>query len=185
MEGASRSVMKQEVTLQDDERSKQVKAAFGPFLREHLKRLCQQASEAEIETLEKAAVNKLASALKQEKSGRNYDTLLYRLAVSVTLEIVRQAKQKQADQAVAWVDLPDLSGAEPQQLSQQLQDALAHLSEQRRRAVALHFSGLSEAEIGDLLGWSDAKAHQQIERGLRDLRKALEKAGIEYETDKQ
>ena len=57
--------------------------------------------------------------------------------------------------------------------------ALTRLSKNRRVAVGLHFQGMTTVEIGDLLGWSEAKARNLVHRGLKDLRRQLgaEKTG--------
>jgi DNA-directed RNA polymerase specialized sigma24 family protein len=65
-------------------------------------------------------------------------------------------------------------------LRRQINLALAQLPENRRRAVGLHLQGLTTAEIGALLGWSEPKARNLVHRGLKDLRQSLRASGIEY-----
>lgn len=48
----------------------------------------------------------------------------------------------------------------------------------RRRAVGLHLQGFTSHEIGDLLGWTEAKARNLTHRGLRDLRTRLKGLGV-------
>src|SRR5206468_481750 len=72
---------------------------------------------------------------------------------------------------------------EQKQTMQKVAAALARLPDNRRRAVGLHLEGWSSQEIGDLLGWTEAKARNLLYRGLGDLRERLKAGGIDYETD--
>jgi DNA-directed RNA polymerase specialized sigma24 family protein len=102
--------------------------------------------------------------------------------VMVTLEALREAKKQSGDKVV--VDEETARSAEEQRIRwTTLQASLSQLPETRRRAVALHLSGLAPLEIADLLQWSEAKTRKQIERGLQILRTKLQAAGIEYEID--
>lgn len=127
--------------------------------------------------LEQEARRKFQQALESENENTPLSSALFRLGVKAALEAVRAAKKHRGEQVA-----PELTG-EAKQMWPLLQTALAQLPEQRRRAVALHLMGLSSQEIGELLGWREAKARQQIERGLRLLRTKLRAAGIEYEID--
>ena len=52
------------------------------------------------------------------------------------------------------------------------------LAESRRAVVRMHLAGYERAEIGDLLGWSEAKTRNLLYRGLADLRQILDSWGI-------
>ena len=73
--------------------------------------------------------------------------------------------------------------AERTLLRDKVEAALEALGDNRRRAVQLHLEGMTTAEIGALLGWSEAKARNLVYRGLADLRESLRAGGIDYETD--
>src|SRR5204863_7716087 len=67
------------------------------------------------------------------------------------------------------------------ELMDRIAAAVRSLPENRRRAVELHLQGLSLAEIGELLGWTEAKARNLVYRGLDDLRGLLRQEGLDYE----
>ena len=75
------------------------------------------------------------------------------------------------------------SRAERRELLEKIGAALAKLPDNRRRAVKLHLHGMTPSEIGNLLGWSEAKARNLVYRGRSDLADALKKMGIECEID--
>jgi RNA polymerase sigma-70 factor (ECF subfamily) len=52
------------------------------------------------------------------------------------------------------------------------------LAESRRAVVRMHLAGYERHEIGDLLGWTEAKTRNLLYRGLADLREILESWGI-------
>lgn len=59
-------------------------------------------------------------------------------------------------------------------LAPALQDALAGLSPRERHVIGLRFGGdLAGREIADLLGTTEANAHQLLSRALRRLRREL------------
>jgi RNA polymerase sigma-70 factor (ECF subfamily) len=43
--------------------------------------------------------------------------------------------------------------------------------------------GLNTAEIGELMGWSEAKARNLVYRGLDDVRSQLRAHGLDYENE--
>ncbi|HEX4950457.1 MAG TPA: sigma factor-like helix-turn-helix DNA-binding protein [Blastocatellia bacterium] len=173
--------MKQQIAFQDTEYNQQLSSAFGQFLYSHLQQISP--TEAEAQDLEKKAQDQLLKVLEEGKANRTNVATLFGLAVTTLIATLRQAKQQQADRPLVWVELPALNCDDPQRLMQQLQEALTRLPEQRRRAVQLHLSGLTSAEIATLFDWSEAKARQKVEQGLHTLRKVLQKAGIDYEID--
>lgn len=172
--------MKQSSAMQGEQRIQQTSQAFGRFLRQAIEQSCPHEFDSQLDALETTAQTQLHSAL----SNANGDESLYRQAVAAALTTVREAKQQRADQSFVWVDLTDTKlPADPQQLAQTVQEALAQLPDNHRRAVSLHLAGMTMPEMGELLGWGEKKTRQQVERGLRALRKTLHAAGIEYEID--
>ena len=172
--------MKQPSAIQGEERIQQTSQAFGRFLRQALERLCPNEYISQLEELEKSAQDQMHFTLNKS----NGDGSLERQAVAAALATLRVAKQQRANQSFVWVDLDETKlPADSQQLAQTVQEALAKLPDKRRRAVNLHLAGMTMSEIGELLGWSEKKTRQHVERGVRALRKMLHAAGIEYEID--
>ena len=172
--------MKQSSAVQGEQRIQQTSQAFGRFLRQAIEQNCPHEFASQLDALETTAQTQLHSAL----SNANGDDSLYRQAVAAALTTVREAKQQSADQSFVWVEWGDTKlPADPQQLAQTVQEALAQLPDNHRRAVNLHLAGMTMSEIGELLGWSEKKTRQHVERGVRALRKMLHAAGIEYEID--
>src|SRR6185436_7826658 len=119
---------------------------------------------------------------------------LYRIAATAAIDAMRRVRARRehplvvaATEDAASEDLaidPASPSRSPEQLasdhelSRQIQDAVARLSENRRRAVGLHLRGFTSREIAGLLGWSEPKARNLTHRGLKDLRVLLADEGI-------
>ncbi len=180
MSPASSVAMKQSAAIQGEQRIHQLSQAFGRFFRQTIERICPHELGSQLDPLEQSAQDKLHAAL----SSPNGDESLYRQAVAAALTTVRAARQQRAEQSVVWVELNDEKlSADPQQWAQTVQEALAKLPDNRRRAVSLHLAGMTNAEIAELLGCGEKKARQQVEQGLQAFRKTLRAAGIDYEID--
>ena len=72
------------------------------------------------------------------------------------------------------------SGAE---IGRKVERALAGLGPDRSTAVRLHLQGFTLEEMARLLAWTEPRARNLLYRGLRDLRNALAREGIECEAD--
>lgn len=66
---------------------------------------------------------------------------------------------------------------------EQIQLFIGKLAENRRVALLLHLQGYTSTEIGELNGWTEAKARNLVSRAMIALREQLKEAGIEYETE--
>ncbi len=64
-------------------------------------------------------------------------------------------------------------------VAEKIEQALARLAHNRRRAVKLYLQGLAFPEVAKVLGWTNGKARNLIYRGLGDLRRELRAMGIE------
>ena len=68
------------------------------------------------------------------------------------------------------------TGLEEQDLARRVGEAMNTLPERQRRALTLfHHEGLSQAEVGEILGVSDEAVESLLARARRTLRAALEK----------
>ncbi|MBO0721663.1 MAG: sigma-70 family RNA polymerase sigma factor [Blastocatellia bacterium] len=173
---------------------------YGRFLRLTIIRYCPKDLGLQFNDIEQEARMRLWRALQSEKEIQNLTSYLYRIAVTATLDAIRRVKAKREDQLLlaeeeeeeeAGMPLrlvagpqhaPDLL-AERRQLMRKIEAALTSIPENRRRAVQLHLQGMTKQEIGELLGWTEAKARNLIYRGLQDLREHLRAEGVEYEGD--
>lgn len=177
---ASSVAMKQSAAIQGEQRIQQLTQAFGRFFRQSIERICPQELGSELDPLTTSAQDKLHDALLHS----NETESLYRQAVAAALTTVRTARQQRAAQSVEWIELTDEKlSADPQQYAQTVQEALAKLPDNRRRAVSLHLAGMTNAEIAELLGCGEKKARHQVEQGLQALQKSLRAAGIDYESN--
>jgi hypothetical protein len=177
---ASSVAMKQSSAIQGEQRIQQLTQAFGRFFRQAIERICPHELGSQIDPLITSAQDKLHNALRHSKESES----LYRQAVAAALTTVRAARQQRAEQSVEWIELTDEKlSADPQQYAQTVQEALAKLPDNRRRAVSLHLAGMTTAEIAELLGCGEKKAQHQVEQGLQVLQKSLRTAGIDYESN--
>jgi len=56
---------------------------------------------------------------------------------------------------------------------------LESIAESRRPVVRTYLAGYGTTEIGELMGWTEAKARNLVYRGLADLRVRLRAMGID------
>jgi DNA-directed RNA polymerase specialized sigma24 family protein len=69
--------------------------------------------------------------------------------------------------------------ASMKELGEQVEAALQSIAPSRRPVVRMYLAGYGTTEIGELLGWTEAKARNLVYRGLADLRSRLRAMGIE------
>jgi RNA polymerase sigma factor (sigma-70 family) len=172
---------------------------YERFLSQTIIRLCPKDIGLEFNDIEQEARLRLWNALRSESEIRNPASFLYRIALTATLDAVRRVKVKREEQLRLAEDEDEDEGAshafssntryspelevERRELIGKIQNALARLSDNRRRAVGLYLEGFNSQEIADFMGWSEAKARNLLYRGRQDLRVQLRREGIEYEID--
>jgi RNA polymerase sigma-70 factor (ECF subfamily) len=69
--------------------------------------------------------------------------------------------------------------ASMRELGERVEDALQSITASRRPVVRMYLAGYGTAEIGELMGWTEAKARNLVYRGLADLRLRLRAMGID------
>ncbi len=121
-----------------------------------------------------------------------FSTWLYRLTSNACLDFLRREKRRKnagtvlyldSDEENGTLDLPDPTTDPHRLLEQQevrdgIEAGMAALSEEHRRVLALReISGLSYAEIGDLLGLEEGTVKSRISRARLALRKNLLESG--------
>ncbi len=171
---------------------------YGGLLRRTLIHFCPRDLGLDFDDLEQEARLRLWRSLQRATEIAHPASYLYRLAASVTIDAIRRATARreealeEVERALASGDSTAASGlaaavtaADPASLVERRLElarasaALATLPPPRRRAVGLHLQGFSPAEIGELLGWSEAKARSLVYRGLEELRRLLAAGGKE------
>jgi RNA polymerase sigma factor (sigma-70 family) len=168
---------------------------YGDFLRRTIVRLCPRTAGLSVDDIEQDARVQLWRALRSEREITYPGSYIYKVAVSATIRAIRRAKSRgeeplpeehEAADPEVFRALHTDPGSSPESLAhrgeqrQSVRAALARLSKNRRVAVGLHLQGMTTVEIGDLLGWSEAKARNLVHRGLKDLRRQLGAEKSEY-----
>ena len=121
-----------------------------------------------------------------------FSTWLYRLTSNACIDFLRREKRKRSAGTVlslddtedgSSLDLPDYDSDPHRQLEQSevqqaIADGMAALSEEHRKVLALRaISGLSYAEIADILGLEEGTVKSRIARARLALRKKLLETG--------
>lgn len=103
---------------------------------------------------------------------------LRRVTSNLCLDRIRSSKRTVVTDEVPEVaEAPTQAiGLEEQDLARRVGEAMNTLPERQRRALTLfHHEGLSQAEVGEILGVSDEAVESLLARARRTLRAALEK----------
>jgi RNA polymerase sigma-70 factor (ECF subfamily) len=113
---------------------------------------------------------------------------LYRAATTAAIDIVRRRRSARGD-SIDLVDDADVSArrapvtpereATLRELGEQVERALQSITASRRPVVRMYLAGYGTTEIGELMGWTEAKARNLVYRGLADLRERLRSMGID------
>lgn len=130
---------------------------------------------------------RLWRALEVERITALPASYLYRTATSAALDLIRRRRTMRED------PLDDVDPSEPglaasaanpgeraelSDLALQIERAIERIPESRRPVVRMYLAGYGSAEIGELMGWTEAKARNLLYRGLADLRQRLEDVGV-------
>ncbi len=170
---------------------------YGALLRNTIVRLCPKDLGIQFDDIEQEARLRLWRGLEAEREIRDLPSYIYRIAVTTTIDAIRQAKSRREDQLRAagvddeprgtHRDLATDRGDSPERVAahrllvEKVGQILNSFSDHRRRAVGLHLQGMTGSEIGQLLNWTEPKARNLLHRGMKELRKQLKEAGIDYE----
>ena len=179
-----------------DTRFNHVVDEYGRFLSNAIAQLCPKDLGIQFSDIEQDAQLRLWRALESEREIRDLASYIYRIAATTTIDAIRRVKARREEQLrlagedeedglqleTAPENAPDRL-AETRQMVQKVRAALGRVAENRRSAVGLYLEGMNSQEIGELLGWTEAKARNLVYRGLSELRKHLREEGIEYEAE--
>jgi RNA polymerase sigma-70 factor (ECF subfamily) len=176
-----------------DEQLEVLLEEYGGVLRGAISRLCPRNLVGLTDDILQEARVRLWNALKSERKIENPASYLYRVAATATIDAVRRIKARREEPLEAEDELPGEASStgrrplSPEEMREQgdlqrvLDQCFARLPPPRRRAVGLHLQGFTTRQIGDVLGWTEAKARNLVYRGLGDLRDMLRAQGISYE----
>jgi len=179
-----------------DERFERLMDRYAALLRSVVAQHCPRDLGIEAIDVEQEARVRLWRALAREKELTDPASYIYRVAVTTAIDAVRRVVARREDQLrteafedeeTTVVNLPADPAQAPdaitarRELMDRVAAAVRSLPENRRRAVELHLQGLSLTEIGELLGWTEAKARNLVYRGLDNLRGTLRREGLDYE----
>jgi RNA polymerase sigma factor (sigma-70 family) len=167
-----------------EQRIERLLEEFGPLIRQTVSRMCPRSLGIVPDDIEQAARLRLWRALRRETEIRNPPSYIFRVVATATVDAIREVRARhEISLTPAQDDEPPIDALEPgpspeermilQDLVGHVRSAFAALSTRRRRAVGLHLQGFTNREIGDLLGWTEAKARNLGHRGLKELRKRL------------
>lgn len=138
----------------------------------------------DLDDIEQEVVLRLWRALESEKEIASPASYLHMSAVNATIDAIRRRRARpevafdlEADgqpsaRFTATTVSPEDQAGRRQQLAR-VRRALDSIAPNRARAVKLHLQGFTTQEVGELLGWTEAKARNLVYRGLDDLRRAL------------
>lgn len=123
-----------------------------------------------------------------ERIGSVTPSYLYRAATTAAIDIVRRRRALRGD-SLDMVDDAELSArcatrtperdASLRELGERVEEALQSITASRRPVVRMYLAGYGTTEIGELMGWTEAKARNLVYRGLADLRLRLRAMGID------
>ena len=174
---------------------------YGKLLRHAIAAHCPKNLGLHADDLMQDACLRLWRALSSEREIHNVPSYLHRIAATVTIDAIRRVKARHEEQMHFSPEQDRETGGmeefsqpvdarrspevvtERQRLIATVRVILDRLPANRRRAVGLHLQGFTTSEIGELLGWREAKARNLVYRGLDDLRRELRGQGLDYENE--
>lgn len=164
--------------------SRQDSQAFRILVDRHLKAIVTLArrmlnDEAEADDVAQEALLRLWRAGETLDVGpHGLRPWLRRVTSNLCLDRIRSSKRTVVTDEVPEVaEAPtQAAGLEEQDLARRVAEAMNALPERQRRALTLfHHEGLSQAEVGEVLGVSDEAVESLLARARRALRASLEK----------
>ncbi|MEM9557955.1 MAG: RNA polymerase sigma factor [Acidobacteriota bacterium] len=163
-----------------DDRLRSLLDEYGDVVRRAILRVAPRALAPEVDDIEQEARLRIWRALDRDASIEKPASYLYRLAVHATLDAIGRLRARREEsletaplaERASGAPSPEHAAARREELAT-VRRMMTRLPANRRRAVGLHLQGFTTTEIGDLLGWTEAKARNLAYRGLADLRRHL------------
>jgi RNA polymerase sigma-70 factor (ECF subfamily) len=177
----------------DEARLEALLRDFGSVLSEAARRMCPHSLGIQAGEIEQEARIRLWQTLRSAKKIERPASYLWKVASTAAIDAVRRVRARREDSLDARIDAGEDSPSDPErspdrlaarsEARAKLRQGLGRLEESRRLAVELHLQGFTTQEVADLQGWREPKARSLVYRGLEDLRRELEAAGVECEAD--
>lgn len=147
--------------------------ACPPHLRESIEDMVQDALVRTMDVLGK-----------QPEGGIRTSSYLWRVAFTTMVDELRRSRRRPervtgrdaAETAAAVADPASLETSYETRV--EIRDCLGRLAEPRKLVVALYLDGFTAEESSRLLGFGIRKVRNLTFRGLKDLRRCLERKGI-------
>ncbi|MBI2840833.1 MAG: RNA polymerase sigma factor [Acidobacteria bacterium] len=174
--------------------------AYSDLLRRAVSRYCPRDSRIQCADIEQEARVRLWRAFRDEREITDLASYIYRIAATATIDAVRRVKARREEHLGEegeceengpglWVRPPKDPGQSPERQAEmgevvrKVDEALALLPEESRRAVGLYLQGMTCHEAAELLGWTEPKARNIIYRARDAMRRTLSAWGIDYEVE--
>jgi RNA polymerase sigma-70 factor (ECF subfamily) len=122
-----------------------------------------------------------------EKIRRAPASYLHRTVVSAAIDFIRRRRARRESVVerddVSALNIEDTPARADRALDEgeiaaEVSRAIDELVETRRAVVRMYLAGYEREEIASLLGWTEAKTRNLLDRGLDDLRAVLTARGI-------
>lgn len=152
---------------------------WSAYVRKTLVNLDPRRSEADLEELEQEIRLRLWQTLSRERTWDKPASFIRSVVMSVAIDAARRRQVRGGDCEHVGLEHLEPWSAGVSSATDALEDraelltALVQLSRadpEKAQAVGLHLQGFTTEEIGDLLGWTEAKARNTVYRSLESLR---------------
>ena len=154
---------------------------YRPRVRARLRsqRLLDQSVDAE--DLEQEVYLRLWQALSHERNIDKPASYVFRIVNTAIIDAARRAQAREASRrdAKPLAEIEGRSSASPEPATErsQVTDAvtkqLDNMAPDRAVAIKLHLQGFTTTEIGQMRGWTEARARNLVYRGLGEVRGEL------------
>jgi RNA polymerase sigma-70 factor (ECF subfamily) len=150
-------------------------------------RVCPPWLAGSAEDVVQVALMRVVEVLRRHEGDAEFSSLyLRKAAYSAVVDEIRRLKRRREvpleeqgmETRYPTVDPDPEQTTSARQDGKAIRDCLGRLVRPRRLAVTLHLVGHSVPEAARLLGWSLKRAENLVYRGLADLRRCLEWAGV-------
>lgn len=156
---------------------------WAVFVRKTLVGIDPSRSEADLEELEQDVRLRLWQTLSRERNWDKPASFIRSVAMSVAIDAARRRQVRGGSHehvGLEYLEPGDHGGDAPgAMVAERRAELLALLGSmqnddpERAQAVGLYLQGFTTAEIGTLLGWTEAKARNLVYRSLDALRNRL------------
>lgn len=160
---------------------------WSGYVRATLVHLDSRRSEADLEEIEQEIRLRLWQTLSRERNWDKPASFIRSVVLSVAIDAARRRQVRGGDSEHVGLEYlepwstgeaADL-GSDMEQRAQLLAvlEQLQRVDPEKAQAVGLYLQGFTTQEIGDLLGWTEAKARNTVYRSLDAVRAGVQEPG--------